>query len=525
MVGVLAAIGFVGVRLLLPDVSQKKAEIEAFLQRTSGYTVRIDAIDAHWDGLHPGLQLKGISIYAAGADRPAVRLAELRVSLKILPLLIGRLDLHSAVLVRPTLTLERLVDGRFHISGIDVTAADDATQNEAFVESLFRQGDIAIEDGELQWRDRRESERPLKLTHVHLQLHNSGDQHRLGMTADFPDNLCNACSLVADVSGNPFGTETFSGELYLRGVDVMPERMPRVIREQLPPTLRGAFSVEVWTRWQDSRPTSADGDVAVTELRLPLAGLRTPLALKQATTRLHWQRRHDGFVATLEEVRLALHGTPWSAGKIEFTQRGNDTTVRIGRIELGDVSAFVASLHLQQAKEETPYVEAAARWNALKPTGVVKNLQIDVTGALDEPEDYRLSADVDQLALEPYQSWPGVRGVDANLTIARAAGEVRLELHHGALALPQLFRAPLPIQRAAVRVRWQRQAEQWVVNADDLSIANCATAISVISRSTTARAGSRSAPTSKMPCTNFFRAGRRLAPRPQMCSCKAGTSP
>src|SRR6266516_4548009 len=188
VVGVLAAIVFVAVRLLLPDVSQKKAEIEAFLQQASGYTVRIDALDAHWDGLHPGLRLQGVRIYAAGAERPAVRLAELRFSLKIFPLLIGRTDIHSAVLVHPTLTLERLLDGRFHISGIDQSAADEAAQDDSSVEWLFRQSGIAIEDGELQWRDRREPERPLKLAHVHLQLRNSGERNRLGMTADFPDN-------------------------------------------------------------------------------------------------------------------------------------------------------------------------------------------------------------------------------------------------------------------------------------------------------------------------------------------------
>jgi len=470
VIGAFMAIVFASARLLLPAVTEKKAELEKFLSTQSGYTVRIEQLSAYWDGLHPGLQMQGIEVFAAD-PRAAVRLAELRISLKLFPLLIGNAEIHSAVLTRPSLAFERLADGRFRISGFSPFEETDVTQSETFVTWLFRQSRISIEDGDLQWVDRREAGPAPRLTHVNLQLLNSGERHRLGLSARFPEGVCDDCSLVADIEGNPFRETPFAGEIYLRGRDVNVEAMPRIIREYLPPTLRGVFSVELWSKWEQSRPISVDGDVAVSRLRLPLADLRAPLSVKQATTRVHWKAWGDGFEIALDDLTLALHGAPWAVGKLEFARRAKETLLHIGRIELADVTAFVASLRLAESSA-LPYEESAALWTALKPAGVIKDLRVQLSGALDAPEDYALSAVVEALSVEPYQQWPGVRGAGGKVSVMRDGGELVLDLRHGTLAMPHIFRAPLPIERATAHLHWERQSDQWRIVTDDIVLLN-----------------------------------------------------
>ena len=472
VVGALVAIAFGAARVLLPAVTEKKADLEAFLSRQSGYTVRITQLEGYWDGLYPGLRMHGIDVYAAGSTRAALQLAELRISLQILPLLIGRAEIQSATLTRPRLTLERVVDGRFRILGFDPIEQGDTEQNETFIAWLFDQHRLVIEDGELQWLDRRESNRPLRLTHVNLQLRNRGARHRLGLAAEFPEGICDNCSFVADISGNPFLGEPFDGEVYLRGREVDVERIPRVIRDHLPEQLRGTFSVELWSEWERSRPVSVQGDVAAAGLRLPLTGLRAPLSVKQAAARLRWSGEQNDFQLVLSDLTLALHGTPWSMGKLRFSRREQDTVLRVEHIELADVTAFVASLRLTESSEGLPYRDLATTWAALNPAGRVQDLQAQLTGALDDPEDYKLSAVVEKLALEPNGDWPGVRGVGGKVSLERDQGELKLDMRDGALAFPQLFRASLPIARASARVRWQRKDDQWTLTTEDIAVAN-----------------------------------------------------
>src|SRR5256885_3176249 len=64
VVGAVLAIGFAAARVFLPTLAEKKAEIESFLSQQSGYTVRIETLSSYWDGVHPGLQMQGIGVYA-----------------------------------------------------------------------------------------------------------------------------------------------------------------------------------------------------------------------------------------------------------------------------------------------------------------------------------------------------------------------------------------------------------------------------------------------------------------------------
>jgi uncharacterized protein (TIGR02099 family) len=472
IVGALFAIVFVAARLLLPMVAEKKADLEALIARETGYTVRIEQLDGHWDGLYPGLRMQGISVRAADGVRPALQLAELRFSLQLLPLFIGRVDVHSAVLLRPRLALERQADGRFRVSGFGAIEQTDPTQVDAFMAWLFRQNHLAIEDGELRWSDQREPGPPLALAHVNLQLTNSGERHRLGVAADFPDGMCSGCSIVADISGDPQLGTPFEGNIYARALDVDVGRLPLLIREQLPTSLRGKFSAELWSEWEESLPVMVEGAVSVAELRLPVTGLRAPLSVKQASTNLRWQSAAEGFRVRFDNLILALHGTPWSVGSLEFERDKQETSLRLGRIELADITAFVASLHPTRTEANLPYAEATALWSALKPDGTIRDVRAQFSGALDAPDDFTVTAEVDGLAIEAHQDVPGVRGVAGRLWLTPNEGTLKLDMRNGVLALPSVFRAPLPVSRAAAELRWQHQVDQWIVSTDDLTIAN-----------------------------------------------------
>src|SRR3989344_1713749 len=92
---VLLAIVFSVARLLLPSLVDRKDDLEEYLSRRSSHQVRIEQLSAYWDGLHPGLRVTGLQVYASEGLRPAIRLSEMRVSLALVPLLCGNFEINS----------------------------------------------------------------------------------------------------------------------------------------------------------------------------------------------------------------------------------------------------------------------------------------------------------------------------------------------------------------------------------------------------------------------------------------------
>jgi uncharacterized protein (TIGR02099 family) len=482
MLALLAAV-FTAARLLLPLVAEKQADLEEYLSRRSGHPVRIEKLTGYWDGLHPGLHIRGLKVFAADGTRPAVRLDELRLSLALTPLLLGNVEIHSLTLTRPSLAFERLADGRFRISGFDPIQPVEAQRDEKFVGWLFRQRLLLIEDGELQWFDHRERGKAVHLTHVNLRLHNSGDHHRLGFSAAFPPEICADCSLIADITGNPFLKEKFDGEIYLRAREVNINALPLVAREHLPAALRGKFTVQLWSDWDASRPSAVHGQVAVSDLRLPFRGLWRPVAVREAATQLVWETKGGGWQLDLTRLTLGLSGPAWSAGRLRVTQQPDELELKMDHVRLDDLTGFAVGLRRSGAVNKPPVSDAssvdggwqeelAALWRALKPRGSVDDLTVTLRGDLAAPGDYTVEAKVADFTIEPHRQVPGVSGVSGRLFLHHDRGAFTFQAADARLTLPTVFRAPLPVTRAGGRLQWEKRDDHWLVTGSDLKAVN-----------------------------------------------------
>jgi len=404
----LLAIVFAAARLLLPGLAEKKADLEAYLSRVSAHAVRIEKLDAYWEGLHPGLRAQGLAVYAADAVRPAIRLSEVRLTLALTPLLWGGVEIHSLELAHPALSLERLADGRFRVSGFDPIRAAEPGQGEKFLDWLFQQNRLAITDGELQWFDHREPARALHLKRANLSLRNSGERHRLELSAELPAGVCRECTVTADVTGNPLFDEHWGGEITLRAQDVRTEALPRVVREYLPEAFRGSFTVQLWSQWKEARPREVQGVVSVLDLAFPLRGFRAPIALRQAQTRLRWEAEDDGWRLDLADLTLGLSGPSWSPGRLSVRQQKSALEAEVQHVNLSDISAFVAGLRrsaagagAKDALFTPPQDELLALWAALRPEGALDRLKLRLVGEPGAPDDVSLAVDLTGVSTQP----------------------------------------------------------------------------------------------------------------------------
>lgn len=459
---VLLAIFYTAGRLLFPQLEARKAEIEQYLSARTAHAVRIEKLEAYWDGLLPGVHLEGVNVAPTADSRPAVRLAEVHATFSLLPLAWGEIKISRLVLTRPSLTLERLADGRLRVVGLEPVGVDEPGADEKFIKWLLRQRQLTIREGEIAWVDRRDGVERMQLSDVEFDLRNRGERHKAGLRARAPEAVCRECSIALDIDGNPFGGNAWGGEVYLRAVGLDVDALPRIARERLPATLRGRFDAELWSEWDDGMPERLRGDVGVAALQVPLRGLAKPVRVADARGSVDWRRAGDGWKLDVTPLILGLRGAPWAAGRLRLARDGDDYRLRASHVELADLSDFVADLQGEHALLQ--------RWARLRPGGALDQLDIQIDGPLSSPQGYRVRADLARVTVEPHDAIPGVRGLSGRLDLGRNAGEFHIDTHEIALDLPRVFRAPLQGSRIAGNVSWEREADGWRVRGEDLTV-------------------------------------------------------
>lgn len=450
-----------GARAWLPQLVERKAELEAYLSAKAGQPVRIDSVEAYWDGVHPGAHLRGVAV-ADAQGRTAVRLAEVHLTVQLLPLLRGEFRIHRLVLARPSLTLERRPSGRIRLLGFELDP-ERPSEDDRFTAFLFQQGHVVVREGELTWVDAQASNGPLRLKQVELSLRNSGERHRLELAARFPEAICRECRFSADIDGDPFAGRDWEGEIRIEASGLDVAALPAVVRERLPEGFRGRFDVRLWSDWADGRPRAVRGPAAVQGLRLPLPDLAQPLAVEQAAGDLTWTRREESWQLDVDGLVVALAGAPWQAGQLRLVHSGTQSALKVKHLNLSDVTAFVARL-----KGEQPWLH---RWAELRPEGAVEDLSARVYGPLDAPTAFAVTAELKRAGFAAHGKVPGVRGVTGRIELHKDAGELRLDADSFVLDLPQVFRAPIAMRRASGHLVWERNAEHWAVEGAELRVA------------------------------------------------------
>ncbi len=105
-----------------------------------------------------------------------------------------------------------------------------------------------------------------------------------------------------------------------------------------------------------------------------------------------------------------------------------------------------------------------------KPRGFADNLDVRIIGDWVAPKDFFLDADIDRGAVLPYLRYPGVKGLHGHLSLSRRAGELKLDSANVTVSLPRVFRAPLAARQTSGDIKWEKSADYWVINGDDLRV-------------------------------------------------------
>lgn len=467
---VLVTVVVVVLKIWLPSLGDKKAEIEAYLSQKSNRPVRIEKLEAYWRGLYPRLLVEDLYLLSEDGRKVAMRLDAAKIRVAILPLLIGELVLDDLTLVRPSLQITRLEDGSIEFGDIKPGGRDDdgvqGAGGKAFFKWLFRQNKILIEDGEVIWTDRQSGGPPTYLSNLTLKLENDGSRHRFSGSAQLIDVVSESLSVSADIEGVPFVDADWHGKLDFEVATLDVDRLPKIIREHLPRTLTGKLNTQARLQWAAGRLERASGFIGIQKFQIDLAGLRAPFRVKNLEGHFLWQRESNGWQSDIDNLNLWFEDEPWSAGHLRAKFRSDkaELSFQVDRVRVQEMVALINKL-----RSDSKPVQLIQQ---LQPGGEVRDLKLLLKGDWGKPEAFQLDAKLVNASVLPYKKFPGVRGASGLLSLHKTGGRFELNTENATVEFPRLFEQPLEVSFAKGEIVWEKGSDHWQVVGRKLAIGN-----------------------------------------------------
>ncbi|MDR1310878.1 MAG: hypothetical protein LBK01_03240, partial [Burkholderiaceae bacterium] len=468
---------FLGVRhLVLPYITQYRAEVENMLGNRLGRQVSISSLHASWHGFYPLLKLKDLKIHDQEGD-VALQLPDVSVALSwwsfvLLDVRFAQVEINS-----PTLDVRRDEAGQWWVAGLRVDK--DSAGQEGGLDWILRQDNITVRDGTLLWQDALRNEATLRLSQLELAMANHGRRHHVRLLARSditPDEPIDVRvdfrhAFWANRISDPMEWE---GEAYIS----LPESdlLAWGAYVDIPPELQNASgSLHAWISFGEGRFADLTMDMDVKALALRLAPELPTLRLDALRGRVSASITRTG---TLSAMRLAdsphtialsdlsfRTETGLSADKLSFSRkftpaqgdRAAETEITASNLELATLVRLSRCFPLPETIRDLLLARA--------PTGRIPALSLLWEGDISHPTAYNLTGQFQSLTVEPaparrtpstsLDNMPGFSNMSGYVSANQYGGTLSLEAAQAGLKAPAYFPvAEWLFDQLRARVSW-----------------------------------------------------------------------
>lgn len=453
---VLLAVALSAARLLLPAMSEYRAQVEELATDYLGQSVSIGSLDAAWQGLSPVLALKDVVIHTPHLSSGRLVVDEVQVALDMVNSLLARSWLTAGVRVIGT-ELEIHTDLRYGEQLFDIAA---------IVDWLTQQHSISLEDIQLHWRDEGLFEAPLRLNNLSAQLRNRGRQHQVMISSELPVSLGETVTVSADLYESGAAVDTWDGQLYVltEGLELSAYQSAM---SDTGVAAHGAVDLELWAGLKSGVLEWGNGSL---EWQQPLVRNTSADAQQVSADNLkstfHWRKFQGTWRAGIQDFELLRErSTVWPASNMVLDITGSDPLRIHGEASLLVLDELNAILPL------IPWVDddALAMLDRLQPQGFMRDAAFEFKVRPGKTPGFAVRSKIDGLALAANGGLPGVQGLSGVLEGNLQAGELTLDSEQANLILPKLFPRPLALDSLKGKLQWQRYQDMFRIDMQRLS--------------------------------------------------------
>jgi uncharacterized protein YhdP len=433
--------------------------------------VTIGQVQADWNGLKPSLVVQDLSIKSQ-AGQPIVALKHARLRLDILKSLLNlRLVWSNLSLNQVEMTFVQTNEGFWHIPGLPQRpeANKPGAQLDALLDMLLLSTKIEFQSSHLSFHFT--SGKQVVMDSPYLVLENADDFHRLAVQIDV-DAQARSVYLIVEGHGDPRDQQKFTSRGYVQ-LNRFPTNEPVSAAsafllsgsDKAGLSSEGTLDANIWfERRAGNKGYDLVGHLNLQRLSLPLGERR--LALDNFSTDI------SGFWLPSGEWRLGLQKINAALGdqkivdvNLAVTSPGFKQPLQISldKLDLGRLPQMLNSSGVLGEGKLQQVV------TTLNPQGHLRNIQVKLP--LQQPKDWQLRANLDQVGASAWQGVPALVGVDGYLQAGQKGGFVEIDSQqHFSMHYSPLYAAPMEYDRAKGQVAWHLQPEnnQIYVNSGQL---------------------------------------------------------
>lgn len=437
--------------VIMPNVGQYKADIEALAGNAIGIPMRIGSIEADWWGLNPRFSLRQVRLQQTGPDAP-LSLSRVDATLSWLSLFVWDARLTSLALYEPTLEVRRDSSGTIYVADIPVNKPGPRSP---FPDWLLRQRYVLVSDGILSWQDDLIGAPPLVLNKVNLILRNRGDKHQLGVTAQPPRDSVRELDIRAELFGASLQQpQGWNGRVYLRADGASVHALNRWAPWAQEQVRQGQGDVRFWLDLNKGQITGLTGDVRLNNVAVSLAQDHPDMVFSAVSGRLGWSRNRD--LHTL--LAHGLSFTPVGGRPMEPTSVRVQTRVAPdGKLTLTGARAEKLRIEaLTALSAAIPMPKPMHDWlDTHRPQGYIENAELEWESA----RKYRLTASFVDAGMFGQAAFPGFAGLNGRIVATGSGGEAQFNARRLDLQLDRVFRHPLSFNDFATDLVWERLSD------------------------------------------------------------------
>lgn len=437
--------------------------------------VAIGAIEADWNGLKPSLVVHDFSIESQ-SDQPIVAFKQARLRLDILESLLNlRLVWSNLSLSQVEMTFAQTADGFWQIPGLPKRseANKPEVQLDTLLDMLLLSTRIEFESSHLGFVFA--SGKQVMLDSPYLLLENADDFHRLSLQIDV-DEQPRSVYLVIEGQGDPRKQDQFRSRGYLQ-LNRFPTGEPVAAASAF--LLSGADKSSLLSEgmvdaniWFESRSGGSGydlvGRVGLQRLSLPMGERRLTLDGFATDVIGYWSPTGDWRLG-LQQITAAMKEHKIADVNLAVASTGFKQPLQFSMDNL-DLGRLTTVLDTAGALGEGRLQSIV---KTLNPRGQLRNIQI--TLPVQQPKDWQLRANLDQLEVDAWQGVPALVGVDGYLQAGQRGGFVDIDSQQPfSMHYSPTYAAPMEYERAKGQVAWHLQPEknQIYVNSGPLEFRN-----------------------------------------------------
>lgn len=451
------------VRVLLPNMSGYKTDLEELVSKQIGRTVEITGLDAGWSGLSPFLALEQVQINRQDTGGDAIKIQEIHLSLDLWEsLLARRWTTHSIELVGLDLTLYRHIDGRWSLN--EHATTPDKTPD---LEPLLRQNRLGLRDAEITWVDQMQGGMTRVFHKVEAHLINQASKHRFSVKTDLPVSLGKTLELIGEVYGQGVDPAKWSGRIYCK-TEALQLREWQHWVPHLPVSVQGTLSSEFWGDWSDRQLAALSGRLSGTDMAFVMTDAdRQPYELARLNSRFEWRKTPQGWRINADEINLYRdQHVDWSGIALAAIWNQNDQRFKLSAnvVPLEELSLMATQLSFLDARLRS--------WiDRFEPGGLLQSFELD-SRMNDESDTPQISvrAEFTDLSVQASDNLPGISGLAGRLEGNMQQGQLHLDSNGLVVLAPALFKDAKVFVDATGAINWRRYSDRLQVNTPQLRL-------------------------------------------------------